>query len=146
MDQVDVLDEGSGVRTRNHQADFLDVPMEDLFAADSAALFEVVRIDGQRGDILVLDSFLHVLSTRGIVEIPMRVDTEGAVFEDGVTKHVLGIVVLVHPDERNGHLVHVRERIGLDDPAVGASQVVLGRPATEVWLLVSHFDDLLSTV
>ena len=83
---LDVVDQGARIGTRQDQGDLANDAVRDLLGL----LDELIGEDRERGDVLVLHQRLRVLRLRGLVEISVAVRTLVTMLQDGVTQHVLG--------------------------------------------------------
>jgi hypothetical protein len=120
----------------------VDHTVEDLLAP----LDQLVGVDRKRRDVAVLNEGLGLLAGLSLIEKAVGVNTFVSSFQNRVTQHVGRIVVTVLPDERNGHLVLVLERLRHDGSTISALETSLGCPTAEVSLCCSHFDCLLPSI
>jgi hypothetical protein len=146
VNEVNVLDNGARIGSGKHQTDLANIAVVNLSTAVYTTLIEIVGEDRESFDVLVLDHELGLLASFTRVEVSMTEYSECAVFENGMTEDGARVIVLMLPDERNLLLVHVRKGTRLDGSTVGALLVVDASPAAKVGHMVSHFEDLLSTV
>jgi hypothetical protein len=99
---------------------------------DSRTLDQVVRPDRKLVDVLVLEELAGVLSLWRIVEKAMGIQPAITSLQLYVPENILGIFVVVLPDERDLRPILPREGIMSDGPAVGALEVGLSSPTLEV--------------
>ena len=90
----------------------------------------------------MLHKLLGGLSLLTVVELGVAVDPIVSVLQQRVTQHVVGRVMPVLPDQRNGSAIVVNKRPRTNCSTVGASQVISCGVATEVEVSLrnSHFD------
>jgi hypothetical protein len=130
MGDGDVVDQGAGIGTCQHERDLTD----DAVGNPLDLLDQGVGEDRERRNVLVLHQGLRVLPLGRVVEVPVAVRALVTVLDDDVTEHVLRRGVTMRPHQRNPIAVLVLESTGLDRSAVRAAQAVLGGPPAEVRL------------
>jgi hypothetical protein len=96
MRDLDVVNQGAGIGTRQDKRDFADDAVRNLLGP----LDERVGEDRQRLDVLMLHQRLRVLPLSRLVEEPVHVRTFGAMLQDSVPEDILGRIVTMLPDQR----------------------------------------------
>ena len=130
MLQSNVVDQGAWVGPGQDHGNLDDVAVNNV----SPSLVEAVGVDRESLDVAVLHELLGVLGARSVVESAVGVNTLIPILEQSVPENVVDGVVPMLPYKRHALAVILLERIMLDSAPVGAGQVVLSGPATEVEL------------
>ena len=125
-----IVDERARVCASKNEAEL------DQFAVvnELVGFLQLVGVDGKSLDVAVLNSELQVLCLLGFVEETIGVDPVFTGFQDGVTKHVFPIPVLVHPHQRDLLAIEVFESPGGNRPTIQALQTHSSGVTTEVIL------------
>src|SRR5690606_35577675 len=123
-----IVDEGSRIGAREHEAHLSDETMQNVLAL----LHELVRVDRKRDNVSVLHGDLGTLSLGRRIEETARVDAVLSMFKDCLAKNVLRIIVSVLPNQRHSHLVLMLESVGGDRSTIGTLQVSLSSVTAEV--------------
>ena len=140
VDETDLVDEGAGVGTLQHQAHLTDVPVLDVAGR---VLPDAVGVDRHGVDVAMTNGLSGGKRMRRFVKGSVTIHAIVTVLENHIAKQVLGIVMVVLPYQRNGLTVLIDERILANDESVGAAQIVLGHVTAEVTL---HLELLLLIV
>ena len=101
-------------------------------------LLELVCINGKRVNVSVLDQKLRSLTTFGLIELAIGVNAFVSVLENGMSKNLIRVSVLMIPDQRNFLTVVAFERILANDSSIGALQIIACCPSAKI--KVFHFD------
>jgi hypothetical protein len=142
MCEVDAINQGPGVCTREYETELLDVSVSHVNAGGAALLDKTIREDREAVDVTVNYQLASRLSCRRVVEVGTGVNTLGTILEERMSENILRTVILVLPDERNFLPVLMLEGTIPKNSTVRAQQIVLGCPSTKVRYF--HFEDLLS--
>ena len=105
----------------------------------TSGLLKLIRVNGQASDITVLDKRFRLLSTFGLVERAVSINTLGLIVQFGPTEHVLRVIVLMVPNQRNPLSITVLKCIAANHAAISALDVIFGGPSAEVIFLHSFY-------
>ena len=130
MLKSNVVDQGARVGPRQDHGNLDDVAVNNV----TTSLVEAVGVDRESLDVAVLHELLGVIRTRSVVERAVGVNTLIPILEQCMPENIVDGVVPMLPYKRHALAVILLERIMLDSAPIGAGQVVLSGPATEVKL------------
>ena len=128
MGQHREINDRSGVGTGQNNADFLDASVQNI----AFVLLQVIGKDAQAAYISVADDFFRLLTRMCVVEGAVGVNAFFPVFQDCVPEHIIGVVMLMHPYQRDPAAVIILKRVFPDGTPVTAAQVIFCGPAAEV--------------
>ena len=129
----DIIDHGSGIRTRQNQTDLTNNTMLDI----TTILTQMIGIDGKRIDVTMGNKFLCLLCSRRIVEYAIAINAIVTILEQCMTENVIGRIMIMLPNERDYISILFGKCIVHDRTTIGATNVVLSRVTTEItfhWL------------
>ena len=132
-------DNGTRVGASDDHADLANLTVLDIVADFT----KIGCKDGQGIDVAMLNNLAGVVAGGSVVQVSVDPDVAvGTTIQVAVADNIGGIVMAMHPHQRNLSSVQVGESPGLDDATVAALDVTLGSQATEVGGAgrFTHFD------
>jgi hypothetical protein len=133
VSNADVVDLGLTICTVDANAELSNVSVNH----QAALLSKTTREDAEAVNIAVLNELLGRGAHLGLVEVGVCVYTFLAILENCVAKDLVRTVVVVRPNERDLHLVLMRERVRSNGSTVRAKNSALRSPTAEICF---HFD------
>src|SRR5690606_9517641 len=128
-----VFDKCAGISPSKNEAHFTNSSMKNL----ACSLDQLIGPNRHLGDVAVFEKTVSVLSFRRIIEESVSINAIGPLFEDCVTKNVLGIVMPMLPNERHPLLILMTESSGHNRSTVSALEPRLSRVSAKITF---HFD------
>ena len=101
-------------------------------------LFKLISINRQGLDVAMLYEEFCVLGIFRIVERTIRINAVLTILKEGVTKNVVGVVVVVVPHQRYCFTVVICKSVLHDGATVRTTTIRSGCPATKI--VFSHFE------
>ena len=126
----DIIDHGSGIRTRQNQTDLTNNTMLDI----TTILTQMVCINRQGINVSMGYEFPCLLCSRRIIEHAIAINTIITILEQCMTENVIRRIMIMLPNKGDHVSILFSKCIMHDRTTIRATNVVLSRVTAEITL------------